>query len=271
MASCPTPDRDELESSWLQRYPYGHWAPIGPALADGPLLLHSGAVARRFDILAVQGLDKSVPGPRRLFRQLDLNVAAGELVAITGESGAGKSTLLNILAGLDDADAGSVEVYGISLGTLEEAARTRLRRERIGFVFQAFHILPYLTLGQNVALPLALVSPKAADTLQRADAMLDAVGLGGRGGGYARDLSGGELQRVAIARALIHRPALILADEPTGNLDAGTAGRILALFSAAVREGGAATVMVTHSANTAAIADRVLTLTAEGLVEQGGG
>ena len=221
-------------------------------------------------LIDVRALAKSVSGPRQLFRSLDLHVGAGELVAIIGESGVGKSTLLNIFAGLDDADAGSVAIDGIALGTLDEASRTRLRRERIGFVFQAFHILPYLTLLQNVALPLALVSPDAVAAEARAHAMLAAVGLGDRGEGYARDLSGGELQRVAIARALVHRPALILADEPTGNLDPDTAARVLALFAAAVRDNGAAGVMVTHSDATAAVADRVLTLGADGLTERRG-
>ncbi|MBC7493036.1 MAG: ABC transporter ATP-binding protein [Novosphingobium sp.] len=218
-------------------------------------------------ILDVRALGKSVAGDRRLFRNLGLQVAAGELVAIIGESGVGKSTLLNILAGLDHADEGSVVIDGTTLANLDEAARTRLRRTRIGFVFQAFHILPYLTLRQNVALPLALISPDATAAEARAEVMLEAVGLAGRGPDYARDLSGGELQRVAIARALIHRPALILADEPTGNLDPETAARVLALFAEAVRDNGAAGVMVTHSEASAAIADRVLRLGAEGLVE----
>lgn len=221
-------------------------------------------------LLAVRALTKSVPGPRRLFRHLDLSVRAGELVAIIGESGVGKSTFLNILAGLDDADGGVVAIDGVELGALDETARTKLRRERIGFVFQAFHILPYLTLRQNVALPLALVSMDAAAIDRRAEMMLAAVGLEARGDGYARDLSGGELQRVAIARALVHRPALILADEPTGNLDPETAARVLALFAEAVRGNGAAGVMVTHSEASAAIADRVLTLGAEGLVDRRG-
>jgi len=219
-------------------------------------------------LLEVRALAKSVPGPRLLFEGLELAAEPGRIVAILGESGSGKSTLLNILAGLDDADAGEVRVDGIALGPLDEAARTKLRRERIGFVFQAFHILPYLTLRRNVALPLALIRPDERAALAAADAMLDAVGLGTRGHDYARDLSGGELQRVAIARALVHQPALILADEPTGNLDPETAARVLDLFAGAVRAKGAAAVLVTHSENTAAIADEVLTLTRDGLIER---
>ncbi|WP_267386589.1 ABC transporter ATP-binding protein [Sphingomonas sp. GC_Shp_3] len=217
-------------------------------------------------LLRVSGVAKSVPGGRRLFEGLNLDIAAGELVAIVGDSGVGKSTLLNMLAGLDGVDTGEIAVEGTVLGTLDEAALTRLRRERIGFVFQAFHILPYLSLRQNVALPLALVSADRKAVAERAQAMLERVGLGARGDGYARDLSGGELQRVAIARALIHRPALILADEPTGNLDAETATRILALFADSVRAGGAAAILVTHSHAAAAIADRTLVLTPAGLM-----
>jgi len=219
------------------------------------------------ETLAVRGLQKSVPGGRTLFSGLNLSVGAGELVAIVGESGVGKSTLLNILAGLDDADEGEVRIEDVNLIPLGERERTKLRRERIGFVFQAFHILPYLTLRQNVALPLALVGSEAKKIDARADEMLRAVGLGERGTGYARDLSGGELQRVAIARALVHQPALILADEPTGNLDPDTAALVLELFAEAVRSRGAAAVIVTHSRATADIADRVLALTAKGLVE----
>ena len=218
--------------------------------------------------IETRALAKTVGRDRRLFHDLAMSVSPGELVAITGDSGAGKSTLLNILAGLDDADAGEVLIEGTSLAPLAEAARTRLRRERIGFVFQAFHILPYLTLEQNVALPLALISSDGAAARSRAGEMLAEVGLADRGRDYARDLSGGELQRVAIARALVHRPAVILADEPTGNLDPDTATRVLHLFAGAVRSRGAAAVIVTHSAATAAIADRVLRLTADGLVEQ---
>lgn len=215
--------------------------------------------------LAVRGLARILPDGRRLFDGLDLTVRSGELVAIIGESGVGKSTLLNILAGLDGYDEGTVRVAGRDLSELDENGRTKLRREAIGFVFQAFHILPYLTLSQNVGLPLALVSSDRSEIETKAREILASVGLGQRGDGYARDLSGGELQRVAIARALVHDPMLILADEPTGNLDAETAQTVLRLFASAVRERSAAAIIVTHSRETASIADRILTLTACGL------
>ncbi len=221
-------------------------------------------------ILSLTDLRKSVPGGRVLFEGLNLDVGAGEFVAITGESGVGKSTLLNLIAGLDQADAGSVTIDGADLERLTDDARTLLRRDRIGFVFQAFHILPHLTLGQNTALPLVLQHVPANEALARANGLLEAVGLGGRGGDYPRALSGGELQRVAIARALVHRPALILADEPTGNLDPDTAARVMDLFVAQARRSGAAVLLVTHSQVAAAAADRVLRLTAKGLVERDG-
>lgn len=217
--------------------------------------------------LRLDGLTKSVPGGRVLFHGLNLSVAPGEFVAILGESGSGKSTLLNIIAGLDGVDAGAVTIDGEALGGLDERALTQLRRRRVGFVFQAFHVLPYLTLAKNVALPIALGETPASDALERARAMLKAVGLAGRADAYPSDLSGGELQRVAIARALVHDPALILADEPTGNLDPETAGRIMALFASATRERGAGAVLVTHSAAAAAVADRTLVLTPEGLAD----
>ena len=216
--------------------------------------------------LHIDGLQKSVPGGRILFSGLTLDVAAGELVAIMGESGSGKSTLLNMIAGLDQADSGEVVIEGERLSALDERGLTDLRRRRIGFVFQAFHILPYLTLRQNVALPLAIGGTRGGGALAQADLMLDLVGLGTRGDDYARDLSGGELQRVAIARALVHEPALILADEPTGNLDPETAARILTLIADATRQRGAAAILVTHSAAAAAVADRTLELTTTGLI-----
>ncbi len=216
-------------------------------------------------VLKVSSLKKSVPGGRLLFDRLDLGVSAGEVVAITGESGVGKSTLLNLIAGLELADGGDIAVEGVALGDLDDDQRTVLRRDRIGFVFQAFHILPHLNLLQNIALPLVLAHAASQDALRRAEVMLAAVGLPGRGQDYAAQLSGGELQRIAIARALIHRPALILADEPTGNLDPETGARILDLFLGEARGAGAAVLIVTHSERAAIVADRTLVLTAEGL------
>lgn len=218
--------------------------------------------------LAVIALKKSVPGGRQLFTDLDLVVSPGEVVAIMGESGVGKSTLLNLIAGLDIADGGEIVIGGVSLAGLDDDARTLLRRDRIGFVFQAFHVLPHLTLAQNVALPMVLAHARGADLLGRAEHLLAAVGLAGRGQAFPAQLSGGELQRIAVARALIHHPALILADEPTGNLDPETGDRILDLFQAQVRERGAAAVIVTHSDRAAAIADRTLSLSARGLADR---
>ncbi|MEW5304272.1 MAG: hypothetical protein WDW36_006895 [Sanguina aurantia] len=218
-------------------------------------------------MLTVSSLSKSVPGGRILFQDLNLAADKGQFVAITGESGVGKSTLLNVLAGLDRADAGSVVIDGVAMEALNDDALTRLRRDRIGFVFQAFHVLPHLDLAHNVALPLVLQGAEAKESLTKADAMLDAVGIGGRGGDYPRQLSGGELQRVAIARALIHRPALILADEPTGNLDPETAAKVMALFVEQARVVGTSVVLVTHSPVSAAVADRILHLTRDGLIE----
>ena len=216
--------------------------------------------------LRLSSLAKALPGGRRLFDRLALTLEAGQHVAIRGESGAGKSTLLNIIAGLDTADAGEVMVAGTDLARLDEAGRTALRRDAIGFVFQAFHILPHLDLVRNVAFPLILQKQPRTSALMRAGAMLDAVGLGDRRSSYPRELSGGELQRVAIARALVHAPRLILADEPTGNLDPDTAAQIIALLGRTVKERGAAMVLVTHSPLAAATADRQLMLTPHGLV-----
>lgn len=217
-------------------------------------------------LLSLTALRKTVPGGRVLFDGLNFAIGPGEFVAVMGESGVGKSTLLNLIAGLDVADSGHVAIDGVSLEGLEDDARTDLRRDRIGFVFQAFHILPHLNLAQNVALPLVLQHVPTGEAKERADAMLAHVGLEGIGRAYPRRLSGGELQRVAIARALIHRPKLILADEPTGNLDPETATRILDLFAREVRESGAGVLLVTHSNRAAAVADRILTLTPKGLV-----
>ena len=188
---------------------------------------------------------------------LSFSLAAGEYVAIMGESGVGKSTLLNVIAGLDRADGGSIRLDGLELTALDDDALTLARRQLMGFVFQAFHVLPYLTVAANVALPLELLGWPTAEREARVAAMLEAVGLGAGGQRWPRELSGGELQRVAIARALVHRPRLLLADEPTGNLDPRTAGQVLALLKAQVGLNGGAGILITHSRAAAASADRI--------------
>lgn len=210
---------------------------------------------------------RSYPGhpPRAVLAEVSLTVAAGEFVAIVGESGTGKSTLLNIVAGLDRPDSGGVSVAGIELTSLDDDARTRFRRDHVGFVFQAFHVLAHLTVAQNVALPLALLGRAGAESRARVAAMLAAVGLGDRGASLPHELSGGELQRTAIARALVHRPAVVLADEPTGNLDPNNADRVLALLRDCVRAEGATCLLVTHSRHAAALADRRVVLTSAGI------
>ncbi len=221
-------------------------------------------------VLAATGLARAVPlaggGRRSLFSGVNIALTPGEVVAITGESGVGKSTLLNVIAGLDAADAGEVLIGGRDVAALAEPERAKLRASALGFVFQAFHVLPHLSLARNVALPCLLAGMNAADALARAEIVLADVGLAGRGGDWPAVLSGGELQRVAIARALVHRPGLVLADEPTGNLDPETAGRILDLLLSEARDRQAAVLIVTHSEMVAAAADRVLQLSASGLV-----
>jgi putative ABC transport system ATP-binding protein len=213
-------------------------------------------------VLAIRGLARRY-GASTVFADVDLSLGAGEFVAVIGESGVGKSTLLNCAAGLDRIDAGSVRIDGTDIHALDDTAQAVFRRHRLGFVFQAFHVLPHLTVGANVGLPLLL--QHAADPARVAE-MLAAVGLEGFAARLPQTLSGGQLQRVAIARALVHRPRLILADEPTGNLDPATAERILALLVEQVRGHGAACLLATHSQAAAARADRRVTLTPAGIV-----
>ncbi len=196
---------------------------------------------------------------------LSFALAAGEYVAIMGESGVGKSTLLNVVAGLDRPDEGSIRLDGRELTALDDDALTLLRRDSMGFVFQAFHVLPYLTVARNVGLPLALNGSEPVEAAGRVAAMLAEVGLEGSGGRLPRELSGGELQRVAIARALVHRPRLLLADEPTGNLDPRTAGQVLALLRSQVKAHGGSGLLITHSRTAAATADRAYEFDGRGL------
>ena len=218
-------------------------------------------------MLSVRKLCKSFSGPRAktVLRDVSLDLVAGDFVAVMGESGIGKSTLLNLIAGLERPDSGQVLFDGADLCALDDDALTLVRRKHMGFVFQAFHILPYLTVAQNVALPLALNGAPNAKIPARVAVMLEAVKLGDRGDSLPRELSGGEMQRVAIARALVHKPRLVFADEPTGNLDPESAKDVLALLRECVKGEGAAGILVTHSTAAAKTADRTYQLTQSGL------
>jgi putative ABC transport system ATP-binding protein len=214
-------------------------------------------------ILTLQGLSKRYrAGGAPVLDGLNLELCPGEFLAVMGESGSGKSTLLNLIAGLERPDSGRVLFENIELGALDDDALTRLRRARVGFIFQAFHVLPYLTVLQNVALPLDLLGVPRARRQPRAQHWLERCGIGALAHSYPRELSGGELQRIAIARALVHEPALLLADEPTGNLDAATAAQILRLLREQLQASTASAILITHSPAAARTADRIARLQA---------
>jgi putative ABC transport system ATP-binding protein len=217
-------------------------------------------------VLRLENLAKRyTPDRPAVFEQLNLELRQGEYLAIMGESGVGKSTLLNLLAGLDKPDTGRVLLEGRDVSAMDDDAATLARRHSVGFVFQAFHVLPYLTVEQNVALPLELLGVPKAERSRRTAEMLDGVGIAALARRYARELSGGEVQRIAIARALVHRPRLILADEPTGNLDPRSAAQILDLLQRQIKANSAAGILITHSRTAADTADRILVLDGHGL------
>jgi putative ABC transport system ATP-binding protein len=225
-----------------------------PGLVPDPAVLRLENLSKRYS-----------PDRPALFERLELELRQGEYLAVMGESGVGKSTLLNLLAGLDQPDSGRVLLEGVDISTLDDDAVTLLRRRAVGFVFQAFHVLPYLSVEQNVALPLDLLGVAEPERSRRTALMLAAVGIAPLAGRYARELSGGEVQRIAIARALVHRPRLLLADEPTGNLDPRSAAQTLALLRAQVKANAGAGILITHSRAAAETADRILVLDAGGL------
>jgi putative ABC transport system ATP-binding protein len=214
-------------------------------------------------MLSVQQLQKSYQAgdtEQVVFDRLDLDVTAGQVVALLGASGSGKTTLLNLLSGIDRPDGGRVLIAGTDVHALQEPGRTLFRRRRIGFVFQFFNLIPTLTVAENLALPLELIATPPAAVRQRTSDLLEAVGLPHAAGRFPDTLSGGEQQRIAVARALAHRPDLLLADEPTGNLDDATGELVTALLVSLAREHGTTMLIVTHSASVAQAADRVLQL-----------
>ena len=217
-------------------------------------------------VVRLENLSKRFSKDRpAIFEGVDLELRRGEYLAIMGESGVGKSTLLNLLAGLDAPDSGRVILEGVDLSTLDDDATTLLRRRAVGFVFQAFHVLPYLSVEQNVALPLDLLRVAEPERSRRTRDLLVAVGIDALAQRHTKELSGGELQRVAIARALVHRPPLVLADEPTGNLDSRSAAQTLELLRTQVKANAGAGILITHSRAAAETADRILVLDARGL------
>ena len=205
---------------------------------------------------------------RRVLSRIDASFAAGEFIVLLGKSGSGKSTLLHLVSGIDLATEGEVEIMGQRLGDLSEEARTLLRRNHLGFVFQAYNLVPTLTVEENVLLPLELRGEAGATGRDRVQALLERIGLANRAQSFPDLLSGGEQQRVAVARALVHRPALVLADEPTGNLDERTGADILDLLQGLGHDERRTVLVVTHDRDVIARADRVFTLEQGRLTEQ---
>ena len=209
----------------------------------------------KLPVLDVRDVERRY-GSRRVLAGVSLQVFRGERLALTGPSGSGKTTLLNCMGGVDRPDAGTILLGSTSLGLLDGSGLARLRREQIGTIFQFFHLLPTLTVSENVELPLQLLGVGVQERSRRVGALLERVGLGRRLDALPSQLSGGEQQRVAIARALVHRPTLVLADEPTGNLDSASGATVLALLREVTEEHGQALVLVTHSEEAAGICHR---------------
>ena len=220
----------------------------------------NGNGAAQSDLLQVEDLEFAYGADREILTDICFSLHRGKTLALLGPSGSGKSTLLNLLSGIDVPSRGKVVFEGRDLTALDDRERTLVRRRQMGFVYQFFNLIETLTAAENVALVLELNGVSAAESRRRAEAMLRALGLAGMADRYPDQLSGGEQQRVAMARALVHRPAMILADEPTGNLDVRTGERVMALLQEAVREHGTSLILVTHSREMADRADRILVL-----------
>ena len=230
------------------------------AVPDEPALLRLDRVSKAYE---------EAGRSRTVLHEVSMSFARGELVVLLGKSGSGKSTLLNLVSGIDLPTSGEIWVEGRGLTRLSERERTLFRRRNVGFVFQFFNLVPTLTVLENLLLPLELNGVSGQVARQSAEAMLAGVGLADRGASYPDRLSGGEQQRVAIARALVHDPALVLADEPTGNLDAETGSQVLELLDRLTRRAGKTMIMVTHSPEVVGMADRVLRVREGHLVEDG--
>jgi len=222
----------------------------------------SGPIVRAEGLTKVYG---SGTAAVRVFEDLSMEVGAGEFVAVVGPSGCGKSTLLHLLAGIDSPDSGFVEIDGVRMSSLDGAGRAKLRNERIGFVFQFHHLLPEFSAAENVAFPLRIAGVPAREARRRAEEILERVGLADRARHFPAEMSGGELQRAAVGRAIARKPKVILADEPTGNLDRANAERVFRLLRDVQRESGGSVVLVTHDADLASRCDKIHSMSTQGI------